>query len=282
MSTAKDFYRNLGDDLKRAIKGITPFRATADGEANGKVSIIRLGQTVADGESYARLGGFNIADGDELICFMVGGKPVVAKLLTAAPTSHGLSAPLDILSDSATAFRVRDSGGTVFVVDNVAGEIQIANANDLVMLTGVASGEKVRIDGATGAATFVSVNTPVIATLAQSGADAGSTTSTVTNSVAGDVVLTLPSGTWRVYAVGGVSLQHSAGGSARWALTIGGTEGTARTLAMSATVWANAVDDGEVAGLSGSVTIAVEYRSSTAGTTSARNPWLIAIAKRES
>jgi len=30
MTSAKAFYQNLGDDLKRAVKSITPFRATAN------------------------------------------------------------------------------------------------------------------------------------------------------------------------------------------------------------------------------------------------------------
>jgi len=223
MTSAKGFYQNLSDDLRRAVKSVMPFRATADGDAAGKVSIIRLGQALADGESYGRLDGFDIADGDDVVCFTIGGKPVVAKLLSAVPTGH--------------------------------------------ILTG-----NLTVKGA--------INSPLVFVGSQSTSDAASTTSTVNYSTAMTLSCALGEGTWTVRSVASVQLIHSAGGNVNWQTNIDGVAGTERTLQANASAYATFLTTNEVTGRTGTINVTVRFKSSAAGTTSARNPMLLVIATR--
>lgn len=106
------------------------------------------------------------------------------------------------------------------------------------------------------------------------------TSSTVTYAVAADYTITLPAGTWKVHAIGGLSLIHSASGTALMRVSVDGQDSTARSIAsLSSTVYGAAIDEDDKAGLTGSPHIYVHFRSSTAGTTTARNPFLLVIAE---
>jgi hypothetical protein len=106
------------------------------------------------------------------------------------------------------------------------------------------------------------------------------TTSTITYAVAMDHTVTLPTGTWTVKAIGGLSLIHSASGTTLYRVSVDGQDSTARSMSVSSTIYQAGIDDDSKVGLSGSVHVYVHFRSSTAGTTSARNPWLFIVADR--
>jgi len=50
------------------VKDLTPFSATVDSLSGGKVGIRRLGSPTAEWQLYARLAGFGLSVGDEVIC----------------------------------------------------------------------------------------------------------------------------------------------------------------------------------------------------------------------
>lgn len=114
---------------------------------------------------------------------------------------------------------------------------------------------------------------------AQSSADTSSTTSTVTYAQGQVLSLTLPVGTWNVKAVGGLLLRNT-GGNANYLVSIDGDNGTQRTLSLATEMMV--VDDHELGGIAGnrSINIGVWYKSSAAGTSSARGPWAMAVARR--
>lgn len=116
-------------------------------------------------------------------------------------------------------------------------------------------------------------------TLAQSLADTGSTTSTTNYANAATLNVTLPSGTWDVKAVGGLGISNT-GGRSNFQITIGGTAGPNQTLTV--TTLAHAVTNAEKTGVAGGgvVAVAVQFKSLDAGTTTARNPWLMVTAIR--
>lgn len=103
MSLAAQAIEHLERRLGRLIERVAPFRATATAAATGLVTIQRPAAS-AETEQYARLDGFDIANGDELLCFSVPSvdgqgrvttsKPVCAKLLRSAPSSRTLSGDL--------------------------------------------------------------------------------------------------------------------------------------------------------------------------------------------
>lgn len=74
-------WQDVQDEIRRQLAIVLPFRAVAAGDANGRVTIKRLGQASADGEEYARLAGPAIPAGAEVLVLPVGGKPVVLGLL---------------------------------------------------------------------------------------------------------------------------------------------------------------------------------------------------------
>lgn len=127
------------------------------------------------------------------------------------------------------------------------------------------------------------LNTPWAKSDAQSASDVGSTTSTSNYQQAMSRTYSLPTGTWTVTGVSGQQLQHSATGSVAHRMTINGTDGgsainpayyvSQNTMGIVAGTWS---------GLSGSITVKAEFRSSSAGTSYSKNPWFMIIATRTS
>lgn len=115
--------------------------------------------------------------------------------------------------------------------------------------------------------------------LSQSASDNPTNASTANYLVACSLSLALPPGTWTVNAIGGLMLQNP-GGVSNVQIAIDGDTGTAR--ALTVTTEMQVVDDHRVSGVSGnrSIAVNVRFKSSSAGTTSSRNPWVIAIATR--
>lgn len=232
--------------VQRVLEKAGPRRATLDSLVSGR------GRLVASGEQYAMLGGFQPQPGQQVLTVQLNGKPVLLGTLQNAPL------------------------GQLVLVDTV----QVHGGQKLRLYSDAGVTLTAELDGATGALTAASFNSPVLDQLAQSSADTASTASTSTYATAADLALVLPAGTWRVQAMGGLALVHGAAGTSNWRIEIDGDGGTSRALALGAEL--QVVDDHVLSSVAGgrTVRVKVQYKSSTAGTSSARNPWVLAIASR--
>lgn len=113
--------------------------------------------------------------------------------------------------------------------------------------------------------------------------DTDNTASTTVWANARDTTITLPTGTWKVHAIGGVSLKHSAAGAVTARVTVDGQDSTARTLSItSSTLYLPLMDDEVDSSVVGAFHVRVQFRSVDAGTTSAKNPWFFLVAERVS
>jgi hypothetical protein len=113
----------------------------------------------------------------------------------------------------------------------------------------------------------------------QATADTTSTASVTTFANAITLTLTLGTGTWTVKASGSVLLSHNVN-QGSWRMEIDGDFSNTHTLSMVTEERFGAAH--RVAGISGgrTINVRVQYRSNTAGTTSARNPMVEATAVR--
>ena len=121
----------------------------------------------------------------------------------------------------------------------------------------------------------------VVGQASQNLADVGTNASTTTYQTAIDVDLPLPAGTWSVYVVGGVSVRHSASGAVDVKAMVGATSGTvlARNVGPTTPEAAGMVGTAEDTGLAGgTVTCAVKYKPGVAGTASADDCFIFAVA----
>lgn len=161
----------------------------------------------------------------------------------------------------------------------------VSNA-ELARLAGVTSPLQTQLDGkASSEHAHVSAASRgiVVARAAQSLATpSDNTASTAVYAIGMELAFDLPAGTWRVHAIGGIALRHSAGGTVRYRVAINDQDSTARTFSdPSATLYTPLIDDDVATGLvEGSYHVQCQFRSETAGTTYAKQPWVLLIAER--
>jgi hypothetical protein len=164
-----------------------------------------------------------------------------------------------------------------------------ANRGSLYLRTDGAYGttlyQKISGTGSTGWLALDSESDQVVhRCVTQTASDTASTTSTTTFATAMTFDVTLPAGTWTVRALGLLSLRNGTSGATSDArLVIGGSNGTTRTRtagALSAPQWVPFLCDHTVAGLSGTVTTTLQFKSNSGGTTSAENPAVVWLAVR--
>lgn len=137
--------------------------------------------------------------------------------------------------------------------------------------------------------TLVNANSPDFRVKTQGTSDTASTTNTgpsgATVSAMTDLI-TLGVGKWAIAVLGSIHLANSAGGSVDISTEIDGVEGTIRTFSSVGTAGerceAHSEVINEVDWLQGEqdVNVRVRFRSTTAGTTSAKNPRLLTIVRR--
>lgn len=196
--------------------------------------------------------------------------PTLATVNTVGATTVTLLDPLTGLARA----------GNVTVVGEMPG------AGERVLVITLSDGEPVALRLASHAVPLVPSdfvtylgNYLVTASGAQSSADTGSTTSTVNYSSAISVTMALPPGTWSVKAIGGLCIANT-GGTANWLLSIDANNGTQR--ALSVVTEMQMIDDHSLGGIAGNrtITMGMWFKSSSAGTTSVRNPWLYAVGMR--
>lgn len=125
-----------------------------------------------------------------------------------------------------------------------------------------------------------SFNSPVIKNSSATNPTVSSTTETVTAQQALTTTIALPVGTWRIYAHGGANLNHSSGDNIFLVIEIDGATDTGRTPSTGSGYIAVVDDhDASVAG-DRDVTVRVMYRSTDAGTTTCKAPWVSIMAVR--
>jgi hypothetical protein len=116
-------------------------------------------------------------------------------------------------------------------------------------------------------------------------ADASDTTSTAAISTfqqAYSRSVTLPAGTWTIYATAWLMLKNSAGNNAQLRIQVDGTPGGTRTVPTVSGSYQTAMCHCPLASVAGgrSVTVLMEFHGVTSGTTSAANPAMLTIAQR--
>lgn len=130
---------------------------------------------------------------------------------------------------------------------------------------------------------LVAPNIPPNKPLTQASADTTSTTNTGSTVAAMSIDIALDIGKWTVWAIGGVSLTHSSGGSSAVTVQIDGVEGDANVVngvpsSGGKYLWADHTEvdvEGEQ-----TITVRVRYRSNSSGTTAAQNPAILVGAWR--
>lgn len=126
--------------------------------------------------------------------------------------------------------------------------------------------------------TLMPIGASVSKHFSQAAADTGTNPSNSAEVTAADFTVTTPNATgttWSVSALGGLLLEHDAGGTTVVLLRINGVDKAGRAVTRCvATGGARAEANGTegAIGPNATVHVLVRYRSSTAGTTTARNP----------
>lgn len=276
--TARDHLHGMKRSIEKLLDGVRPWRAkvTTD-NGDGTYLITPAASNVELAEKMGRIKGFTVFDGGipeaEVAVLPLGGSHLVlGKIDDGLGTEEFFDFPLVIRGD----FSVLNDTDTAFGVDTSLNTVGIA---DGFSLKGFNPTEKWSIDG-NGNLIAASFNSPLIHTEAASTATNSSTTSTATYVSALTDPITLPTGTWTVYCIGGVSLTHSTGGTVNMLITINGNDGTARAMTAPTAPHLPIMSEHIVTGVSGSFNAVVNYKSNTAGTTAARNPWLLTVATR--
>lgn len=253
MNKASDLLAGIYGQVEKLINTLRPWRAQASAISSGKVAIKPFEASTALGEYAAQLEGFDVVAGDEILVIDVAGRPfVLGTVQRNNPTARDLSGGLFM------------RGGT---------QLRLYNAAN--------STYPIALDGANGNARFdgnVVVGTLTGAPFMTSGTGAASanTTSTSTFTNLSNWSVVLPSGTWTGTVLAQASMQHSAGGNADLRCSIGGTAGATRTVSFFNSAYATGVCDATVTGLTGTVSINFDFKSSAAGTTTAKNAGYVA------
>jgi hypothetical protein len=132
--------------------------------------------------------------------------------------------------------------------------------------------------------TVASLNTPFSVADSQTSADTPTTTNTATLQDAMSVNMTLPSGTWTVTAICWIDLLHSTSNRVSVAVSIDGNAGSSNSPSAPATTpqYRTCKADHAVGSISGGRTIVLkaQYKALDAGTVTANNPALWALARR--
>ncbi len=139
-------WQSVKDEITYQLAQFRPFIALAGTQTTGRMAIRRVTEATAGTEQYARLAGFNAVVDDEIVCLIVGGKPLVLGKLqrTAAGsfvvhTQHSsgfvISTPNGgyiLLKFDSAAYIMDLRYGTYFRIYSDAGttlQFQVANGN---------------------------------------------------------------------------------------------------------------------------------------------------------
>ncbi len=153
-------WQQVKAEILYQVNQLRPFIALAGTQTDGRLTIRRVTEATARSEQYARLAGFDVAVGDEIVCLIIGGKPLVlGKLQRTTPVNLSLIQPLEIHANDDSSFGVTDGLGTALTnarlavdVVNFAGKGALNLANGM-RLRGYSDGFstlKFEVDNADG------------------------------------------------------------------------------------------------------------------------------------
>lgn len=295
MGKAADFYKGLGESFSNALKRLEPFRAiVTNGNVGGKVQIQTLDSTSPLQEPYARLEGSRLDAGDEVAVINLGGRPfVLGRIQRTTNDGKDYEEPVWIQTDNVRAFRVANNADqTIFATNTTDKLVGVYNGSFLSGFSSVGGSAVWSLDSRNGNARFdgdvtiggtatidgrtanrATLTPPWFEARSQANSTVGNTTSTGWQT-AMTVTETLPAGTWSLYAVGGQQLRHSASQSIGIRLVIGSNAGSEISQTYYADAYAQGICTNEAGGLSGSVTITLQYRCVSAGTSTSKQPWV--------
>lgn len=93
-------WQQVKEEIRVQLNQFRPFVAFAGEETDGRVTIRRVTEIAAGTEEFARVAGLQFAEDDEIVCLIVGGKPLpIGRLQRSGLSDHGISyriAPQDI------------------------------------------------------------------------------------------------------------------------------------------------------------------------------------------
>ncbi|MGC4107809.1 MAG: hypothetical protein QM753_15920 [Thermomicrobiales bacterium] len=259
MNKASDLLGGLTNQIRSAIESVRPWRAQANSVSNGRVTIKPFEASAPLGELAAQLRGMDVVAGDGILIVDVAGRPfVLGAIQRGNPTARDMSASLFL--KNGTQLRLYNAANSAY-------PIALDGANGNARFDG-----NLVVGGTASGLPFVSSG---------SGSASGSTTSTSTYSTLSTWSVTLPTGTWACSVLAQCSFQHSASGNANFRVSVGGTAGSVQTQSFFNSAYATGVCNADVTGISGTVSINLDYKSSAAGTTTAKNAGYIAYFTRQ-
>jgi hypothetical protein len=247
------------NQVSKVIDSIRPYRAQANAVSNGKVAIKPFEASTALGEYAAQLANFDVVAGTEILVIDVAGRPfVLGTVQRSAPSAHDLSGGLNLKSGTQLRLYNATNAGYPIAMDGANGNVRF---DGNITVGGTATGLPFVSSGA--------------------GAASANTTSTTVYTNLSSWNVTLPAGTWQCAILAQASFQHSASSTSNFRVTVGGTAGTVQTQSFFNAAYATGVCDATVTGLTGTVSINVDFKSSAAGTTTAKNAGYIAWFSRQ-
>jgi hypothetical protein len=259
------FINNILQTAQVADARSAPYIAFVDSMPTSNTALIyRLEEDVASAFEAKVLTPFVLRHDDVVLAVQIGRSNVVlGRIEPITPSWFMLRAGLRLWNSGDLRMFSDEGVDQTIWLDNDLGEGHFVN----IILT--------------GSLTATSMNSPVFTASSASNATVGSTTNTTTYQEALATDLTLPTGSWAVYAFGGASLAHNASGSVNMVVEIDGVIDTARTVSML-DAGPMLVADNHSRTVVGDrdVTIRTMYKASTAGTVTCKAPFIIVSARR--
>lgn len=261
---------------EEATGSMKPVRVQIVADRQTEVDVIRYEDEEQVTETHPRMLGWDMVIGHDAYALPLGNEQLLV-LGTLEPVDEPppitLNHDVEIYGDLDLFASGVSSFGHLTAAGDVTGSSIIAN-DDLTAFGPAVFNSTIELADA---------DSPIYDTESQASSDTASTSSTVGLSVAIQISLPLPPGTWDVWADGSVSLINAASATARVAVGIDGNDGDIHvTPPLSTTIYTACTASHKRTGLAGDRTILVsmKFRSGTSNLTSAANPQLTVFAKR--
>lgn len=268
---AAEFYRTIKQHIEEAVAKRAPYRAKVSAINEGLVQIQTYDSSTPMLENYSQLAGLKVNPGDEVAVIELGGKPfILGRVKRDLSTKNRFEGAYVIESAASDAFTVvnRNTDEEVFRLN--------ATTKDMVVGGGLYLG------GTTTNKIGDTEIQPIYTwTTAAPAATVTSTTSTTAFVDAISYSWNLGAGTWQLQCLGSVNLIHNANGGVIVQVEVNGVASTsASSVAYSGSyTTVSSVYRGNVT-TTGTIAFTVQYRATTAGTVSARNPMMFLSARR--